>query len=78
MKHLVQFSTGAGSAEVACRVVAEHGAADTALLTANTLVEDEDNWRFAQEVVERLGCEWVLLADGRTPMQMGRDVKVCP
>ena len=53
MKHLVQFSTGAGSAEVAWRVVAEHGAADTVLLTADTLAEDEDNWRFAKDVVER-------------------------
>ena len=78
MKHLVQFSTGAGSAEVAWRVVAEHGVADTVLLTADTLVEDEDNWRFAQEVVNLLGCEWVRLTDGRTPMQVGRDVKVVP
>lgn len=78
MKHLVQFSTGAASAEVAWRVVAEHGADDVVLLTADTLVEDEDNWRFAQEVADRLGCEWVRLADGRTPMQVGRDRKVVP
>lgn len=78
MKHLVQFSTGAGSAEVAWRVVAEHGRSDVVLLTADTLVEDEDNWRFAQQVVDRLGCEWVRLADGRTPMQVGRDERCIP
>ena len=77
-KHLVQYSTGAASAEVAWRVVAEHGAADTVLLTADTLAEDGDNWRFADEVAERLGCEWTILADGRTPMQVGRDVRVVP
>ena len=78
MKHLVQFSTGAASAEVAWRVVAEHGAADVVLLTADTLVEDEDNWRFAKEVADRLGCEWIRLTDGRTPMQVGRDERCVP
>jgi hypothetical protein len=77
-KHLVQFSTGAASAEVAWRVVAEHGAANTILLTADTRAEDEDNWRFGQEVADRLGCEWVRIADGRTPMQAGRDERCVP
>lgn len=78
MKRLVQFSTGAGSAEVAWRVVEQYGPADVVLLTADTLAEDADNWRFAAEVVARLGCEWVRLADGRTPMQVGRDLGVVP
>ena len=78
MDHLVQFSTGAASAEVAWRVVAEHGAGNVTLLTADTLVEDEDNWRFARQVVDALGCEWVRLADGRTPMQAGRDLRCVP
>lgn len=77
-RHVVQFSTGAGSAEVAWRVVDEHGPQKVLLLTADTMVEDPDNWRFAQEVVDRLGCEWVRLADGRTPMQVGRDHRVVP
>jgi hypothetical protein len=78
MEHLVQFSTGAGSAEVAWRVVEQYGAGNVTLLTADTLVEDADNWRFAREVVARLECEWVVLADGRTPMQVGRDARVVP
>ena len=76
--HLVQFSTGAGSAEVAWRVVEKHGANNVVLLTANTLAEDDDNWRFGAEVAARLGCDWVCLADGRTPMQVGRDLSVVP
>jgi len=78
MRHLVQFSTGAASAEVAWRVVEANGPQDVVLLTADTLAEDEDNWRFAQEVADRLGCEWVRLADGRTPMQVGRDHRCVP
>jgi hypothetical protein len=76
--HLVQFSTGVASAEVAWRVVAEYGRENVTLLTADTRAEDDDNWRFAAEVAERLGCEWVRLADGRTLMQVGRDRKCVP
>lgn len=78
MRHLIQFSTGIASAEVAWRVVAEHGAGNVVLLTADTRVEDPDNWRFAREVVARLGCEWIVLADGRTPMEVGRDEGIVP
>lgn len=78
MRHVVQFSTGAASAEVAWRVVDRHGAADTFLLTADTHAEDRDNWRFAVEVAERLGCEWAIAEDGRTPMQAGRDERCVP
>lgn len=77
-RHVVQFSTGIGSAEVARRVVAEYGIANVTLLTADTLVEDDDNWRFAREVVTLLGVPWTVLAEGRTPMQAGRDVRVVP
>lgn len=84
MKHVVQFSTGAGSAEVAYRVAAKYGVKDLVLLTADTLVEDHDNWRFAGQVVRDLSDfsgaqpDWVILADGRTPMEVGRDLKCVP
>jgi hypothetical protein len=75
---LVQFSTGAGSAEVAWRVVDQHGAENVVLLTADTRVEDPDNWRFAREVADRLGCRWTVLTDGRSPMQVGREHRIVP
>lgn len=76
--HLVNYSTGVASAEVAWRVVAEHGPENVVLLTADTKAEDEDNWRFGREVAGRLGCEWIITADGRTPMQVGRDHRCVP
>lgn len=78
MRHVVHFSTGAGSAEVAWRVVAQHGAKDVVLLTADTMVEDEDNWRFANQVSHALGVPITRVADGRTPMEVGRDHRVVP
>jgi hypothetical protein len=79
MIHLVQFSTGLGSAEVARRLVEQHGPDSVHLLTANTLVEDTDNWRFAREVHRYLGSpRWIIQADGRTPMEVGRDERAVP
>lgn len=77
-QHLVQFSTGLASAEVAWRLVERHGPKAVHLLTADTRAEDADNWRFAHQVADTLGCGWTILSDGRTPMQVGRDRKVVP
>jgi hypothetical protein len=77
--YYVQFSTGLGSAEVGRRSVEKYGAENVTLLTADTLVEDEDNWRFAHEARALMGMPaWVILTDGRTPMQAGRDARVVP
>jgi hypothetical protein len=74
----VQFSTGLGSAELAWRLVGEHGPEAVLCLTADTLWEHEDNWRFGREVIAQLGCEWRVMADGRNPMEVGRDRKCVP
>jgi hypothetical protein len=47
-------------------------------LTADTLVEDADNWRFAREVITMLGCPWVVLAEGHTPMGIGKIARCVP
>lgn len=74
---VVHFSTGLASAEVAFRAMDEYP--EVVLLTADTTVEDADNWRFAREVHAALGSpEWVILCDGRSPMQVGRDEKCVP
>jgi len=79
MTVLVQFSTGAGSAEVAVRCIEKYGLKNVHLLSADTMVEDEDNWRFAEEVWHWLGEPvWHRLCHGRTPMEVGRDKRVVP
>lgn len=76
---VVQFSTGLASAEVARREVDQHGPGGVHLLTADTRAEDPDNWRFAHQVVDSLGpVPWTIVADGRTPMQVGRDNRIVP
>lgn len=64
---------------VAYRAVEKYGIDNTVLITADTLVEDEDNWRFGFQVWMDLGQpRWMRLSDGRTPMQVGRDARVVP
>lgn len=76
---LVQYSTGTTSAEVALLAVKDGRYDRVTLLTADTRVEDADNWRFAVEAWRYVGePEWIVLADGRTPMQVGRDHRCVP
>jgi len=73
MKHIVSFSSGMGSFAEAKSCVDKFGKEATLLLFADTKIEDEDNYRFKDEVVEFLGCEVVELSDGRTPWELFRD-----
>lgn len=75
MKAVVQFSGGVGSWAAAKRTVERFGADNTTLLFADTLIEDEDLYRFLDEAVADIGAEFVRLADGRTPWQVFRDVR---
>lgn len=67
MRHVVMFSSGAGSAVAGRRVVDRFGAADVTLLFADVNGEHEDNYRFLREAAAWIGVEPVILDnDGRT------------
>jgi hypothetical protein len=79
--HVVMMSSGAGSWAAAKRVVAEHGAADTVLLFADTkgfnpsehAGEDEDNYRFLRQAAANVGAPLVWLVEGRDIWQVFDD-----
>lgn len=71
--HVVLFSGGITSYAVARRVVDLHGPEAVTLLFADTLIEDEDSYRFIREAVSDLGARLVTLTDGRTPWEVFRD-----
>lgn len=75
MKAVVQFSGGVGSWAAAKRSVERFGAENTTLLFADTLIEDEDLYRFLDEAVADVGAEFVHLVDGRNPWEVFRDVR---
>jgi hypothetical protein len=71
--HVVQFSGGITSWAAARRVAEKHGTADLVLLFADTLIEDDDLYRFNRDVATDLGVPITRVADGRTPQQVFRD-----
>lgn len=76
MEHIVFFSGGVASFCAARRVVGRYGADRTRLLFTDTKIEDEDLYRFLREGAGALGAELVEIADGRTPWEVFRDVRM--
>jgi len=64
-----------GSFAEAKSCVDKFGKVNVTLLFADTMMEDEDLYRFKDECVAFLDCELVTLADGRTPFEVFKDVK---
>lgn len=75
MKAVVQMSGGVGSYGAAVKVIEEFGRENVTLLFADTLIEDEDLYRFLDEVSVELDIPITRIADGRTPWQVFRDVR---
>ncbi len=73
MKHVVSFSGGVGSWAAAKRVAERFGTADLTLLFADTLIEDEDLYRFLDDAAANIGVPVTRIAEGRTPWQVFHD-----
>lgn len=74
-QHVVMFSGGVGSWMAAKRVAEAHGPENVILLFADTLIEDEDLYRFVYESAADVGAELVIAQEGRDPWQVFFDVK---
>lgn len=70
MKNIVMFSTGLASAVTLDMVQREYGKKNTIALITDTNWEDEDNYRFGDEVIRHLGANRVRVEDGRTPPEI--------
>lgn len=70
LQHVVMFSGGLGSWAAATRVIAQHGTVHVTLLFTDTLMEDEDLYRFLDEAAVQLGVPITWIAEGRTPWQV--------
>lgn len=78
MIHVVSFSTGELSALALERVISRYGAENTLPVFMDTLIEDDDNYRFSAQIEARFGIPFVKLADGRTPYEVSHDEHVIP
>lgn len=75
MKHIVFYSGGIGSWMTAKRVIEKEGKENVILLFTDTLIEDEDLYRFIDETVKEMDVEYVYIADGRDPWEVFKDVR---
>ena len=77
MMYVVSYSGGLGSFAAAHRLIHEWKIPldQIRLVFADTLIEDEDLYRFLDETSKALGLELIRLADGRTPWEVFRDEK---
>lgn len=83
MKHVVSFSTGLSSALTAERIFRRYGIENTFVVFMDTTIEDEDNYRFQEEIYKRwrnvYGVEnFVTLKDGREPLEVAEDRMIIP
>lgn len=76
VRHLVLFSGGLVSWATAKRVVEKHGTDGVVLLFADTMMEDEDLYRFIVEAAENVGVPLTRIADGRNPWEVMRDERI--
>ena len=78
MKHIVSISGGSASAVAADRVIKRYGSENVTLWFADTLWEDEDLYRFLDDLESRWEKKIVRFTDGRTPLQVAEDRKLIP
>lgn len=69
-QHINMFSGGLASAETAFRIAEAHGSDNLVNVFADTLIEDEDLYRFRDEVAAKVGGQMIVLTEGRDPWQV--------
>lgn len=74
LRHVVMYSGGVGSYSAAKRVIEQYGSDSVTLLFCDTLIEDEDLYRFLHESAVKLDANLKILRDGRDPFQVFKDV----
>ena len=78
MHHIVSLSGGTASAVAADRVLQKYGAADVTLWFADTSWEDEDLYRFLDDLESYWEQEIRKFKDGRTPLEVAEQRSIIP
>lgn len=73
MKYIVNVSGGLTSFEALRRTLDRYGKENTFATFADTLIEDEDLYRFLDDQERYFGIKIERVADGRTPFQVMKD-----
>lgn len=78
-KHICSFSTGLGSALTVEKVRERYGDESVVIVFMDTLMEDDDNYRFMEDMKKRWdGIEFIVLTEGRTPYEIAEAERAIP
>lgn len=75
---IVSISGGNSSAVAAHRAIEKYGKENVEVVFCDTLWEDDDLYRFLDEVEKYLGIEITRLSDGRNPLQVFEKEQLIP
>lgn len=78
MLYIVSFSSGLSSALAAYRVINRYGHDNTRLVFMDTQFEDDDNYRFMQDIAIRFHHPIKVITEGRTPYKVSQEEHVIP
>lgn len=78
MPYVVSLSGGVASAVAADRAIERYGRDAVRLRFADTSWEDEDLYRFLDDLMLRWGGELQTIKDGRTPLEVAEDRQIIP
>lgn len=78
MNYVMSLSGGVASAVAADRAINKFGRENVVLRFADTSWEDDDLYRFLDDLMARWGGELVTYRDGRTPLQVAEDKQLIP
>lgn len=70
LSHIVSYSGGMGSFAEAQACCEKYGKENVVCLFCDTLMEDEDLYRFIEETIQFLGCRFERLCYGLTPWEL--------
>jgi hypothetical protein len=73
MRYIVNSSGGLTSFEALRRALAQHGKENVHAIFADTMIEDEDLYRFLDDQERYFGIKIERVRDGRTPFQVMKD-----
>jgi 3'-phosphoadenosine 5'-phosphosulfate sulfotransferase (PAPS reductase)/FAD synthetase len=75
IQHIVFESGGIGSFFTTKRVIEKYGKENVIRLFTDTLIEDEDLYRFQDDATKFFGIPLTRVEDGRTPWEVFKDVR---
>lgn len=78
MIHVGSYSTGIVSGLMCERMIERYGRDACRFVFMDTLIEDDDNYRFMRDTERILKIEIIKLAEGRTPYQVFEDHHLIP